>query len=109
MKHLPIGARARRFVLELPLETPNGFGGVIRTYVAGPQLWGALEMVHQAERERAASIEQTVTHRVRLRWRDGVTGAMRLTCGPRRFRIKAATDPDGAKRDLVCLVEEVSP
>jgi SPP1 family predicted phage head-tail adaptor len=109
MKHLPIGARARRFVLELPLETPNGFGGVVRTYVAGPQLWGALEMVHQAERDLAASTEQTVTHRVRLRWRDGVTGAMRLTCGPRRFRIKAATDPDGAKRDLVCLVEEVSP
>jgi SPP1 family predicted phage head-tail adaptor len=109
MKHLPIGARARRFVLELPLETPNGFGGVIRTYVAGPQLWGALEMVHQAERDGAASTEQSVTHRVRLRWRDGVTGAMRLTCGPRRFRIKAATDPDGAKRDLVCLVEEVSP
>ena len=109
MKHLPIGARARRFVLELPLETPDGFGGVIRTYAAGPQLWGALEMVHQAERERAGSREQAVTHRVRLRWRDGVTGAMRLSCGPRRFRIKAATDPDGGKRDLVCLVEEVSP
>jgi SPP1 family predicted phage head-tail adaptor len=109
MKHLAIGARARRFVLELPLETPDGFGGVIRTYAAGPQLWGALEMVHQAERDLAASSEQAVTHRVRLRWRDGVTRAMRLSCGPRRFRIKAATDPDGAKRDLVCLVEEVSP
>jgi len=51
MKHLPIGARARRFVLELPLESPDGFGGVIRTYAPGPQLWGAMEMVHQAERE----------------------------------------------------------
>ena len=74
-----------------------------------PQLWGAIEIVHQAERERAARTEEAVTHRVRLRWRDGVTGAMRLSCGPRRFRIKAATDPDGARRDLVCLVEEVSP
>jgi SPP1 family predicted phage head-tail adaptor len=109
MKHLPIGARARRFVLELPLDTPDGFGGVIRSYAPGPQLWGAIEMVHQAERERATSTEQAVTHRVRLRWRDGVTGAMRLSCGPRHFRIKAATDPDGGKRDLVCLVEEVSP
>jgi SPP1 family predicted phage head-tail adaptor len=109
MKHLPIGARARRFVLELPLETPDGFGGVIRTYAPGPQLWGAIEMVYQAERQLAARTEEAVTHRVRLRWRDGVTGAMRLACGPRRFRIKAATDPDGAKRDLVCLVEEMSP
>ena len=25
-----LGARARRFVLEVPLESPDGFGGVIR-------------------------------------------------------------------------------
>jgi SPP1 family predicted phage head-tail adaptor len=109
MKSLRIGARARRFVLELPLETPDGFGGVVRTYEAGPQLWGAIEIVRQDERERAGRPEQAVTHRVRLRWRAGVTGAMRLACGPRRFRIKAASDPDGARRDLVCLVEEISP
>ena len=44
-KSLPIGARARRFVLELPLERPDGFGGVIRSYAPGPQLWGAIEML----------------------------------------------------------------
>jgi hypothetical protein len=32
---------------------------------------------------------------------------MRLTSGLRRFAIRAAADPDGSKRDLVCLVEEV--
>ena len=42
-----------------------------------------------------------------LRYREGVTGAMRLTSGLRRFAIRAASDPDGSKRDLVCLVEEV--
>ena len=52
--------------------------------------------------------EETITHRVRFRWREGVTGAMRLACGLRRFRIKAATDPVGDRRDLVCLVEEIS-
>ncbi len=40
-RSLPIGARSRRFVLELPLERPDGFGGVIRSYAPGPQLWGA--------------------------------------------------------------------
>jgi hypothetical protein len=34
---------------------------------------------------------------------------MRLTSGLRRFAIRSASDPDGAKRDLVCLVEEVRP
>ncbi len=106
-KPVPIGARARRFVLEMPLERPDGFGGVIRTYTSGPQLWGAIEMLSGAERVRADRPEQSLTHRITLRYREGVTGAMRLTSGLRRFAIRAACDPDGSKRDLVCLVEEM--
>ena len=104
-----IGARRRRFVLEVPRESPDGFGGVVRTYAAGPLLWGAIEAVGGGERFRAGRPEQAVTHRVRLRFRDGVTAAHRLACGPRRFRIASASDPDGARRELVCLVEEVGP
>jgi hypothetical protein len=32
---------------------------------------------------------------------------MRLTSGLRRFAIRTTADPDGSKRDLVCLVEEM--
>ena len=102
-----LGARARRFALELPLESPDGFGGVIRSYASGPQLWGAMEMLSGTERVRADRPEQSLTHRITLRYREGVTGAMRLTSGLRRFAIRAAADPDGSKRDLVCLVEEM--
>ena len=109
MKPIAIGARRRRFVLELPLDSPDGFGGVIRTYAAGPQFWGAIEMIRGDEHVRAGRSEQAVTHRVRLRYRDGVTAAHRLACGPRRFQIRTASDPDGRRRELVCLVEEVTP
>lgn len=104
-----IGARSRPFVLEVPRESPDGFGGVIRTFHAGPQLWGAIEMLSAGERVRADRPEQAATHRVTLRYREGVTGAMRLVCGLRRFAIRAASDPDGSRRDLVCLVEEIAP
>ena len=103
----PIGARSRRFVLELPLERPDGFGGVLRSYASGPQVWGAMEMLSGHERIRADRPEQALTHRITLRYREGVTGAMRLTLGLRRFAIRATSDPDGSRRDLVCLVEEV--
>ena len=109
MKPISIGARGRRFVLELPLESPDGFGGVVRSYAAGPQVWGAIEMLRGDERIRAGRPEQAVTHRVTMRWREGVTAAMRLSRGPRKFAIRAAADPDGARRHLVCLVEEISP
>jgi SPP1 family predicted phage head-tail adaptor len=109
MTHTAIGARARRFVLELPLERPDGFGGVIRSYAPGPELWGAMELVSAGERRRGERPESAATHRVTLRWREGVTAAMRLQAGPRRFSIRSAVDPDGRRRDLVCLVEETTP
>ena len=103
----PIGARARRFTLEMPLQSPDGFGGTLTSYVAGPLLWGAIEFVGGGERRRAGRPEQAITHRVRLRFRDGVTAAMRLALGPRRFAIRLAADPDGSRRELICLVEEI--
>ncbi|HEX2552070.1 MAG TPA: phage head closure protein [Microvirga sp.] len=108
-KPLPIGARSRRFVLEVPQESPDGFGGVVRRFAPGPQLWGAIEMLAGGELRRADRPEQAVTHRVTLRYRPGITAAMRLAAGPRRFAIRAASDPDGCRRDLVCLVEEIGP
>ncbi len=104
-----VGGRGRRFTLELPLESPDGFGGVIRTYQAGSRLWGEIEMLSAAERARADRQEGVATHRLTLRYRDGVTAAMRLTLGLRRFRIRHAGDPDGRRRALVCLLEEMTP
>jgi SPP1 family predicted phage head-tail adaptor len=66
-----------------------------------------MEMLSGSERVRADRSEQSLTHKITLRYRDGVTGAMRLTSGLRRFAIRAASDPDGSRRDLVCLVEEI--
>ncbi|HEY8382745.1 MAG TPA: phage head closure protein [Microvirga sp.] len=105
----PIGALSRRFVLEVPLESPDGFGGVMRSFAPGPALWGAIRLVAGEERLRADRPEQAVTHRVTLRYREGVTAAMRLALGPRRFAIRTASDPDGSRREIVCLVEELSP
>jgi len=101
MTRSPIAARRRRFVLETPLESPDGFGGVVRAFAAGPELWGAIELV--SPRRSGA-----VTHRVTVAYRPGVSDAMRLTLGQRRFRIRSAEDPDGRRRDLVCLVEEIA-
>lgn len=104
-----LGERGRRFTLELPIETPDGFGGAIRTFQPGPRLWGAMEMLSADERVRAGRPEAVVTHRITFRARAGLSDGMQLTLGLRRFRITSATDPDGRGRELVCLVEEMRP
>ena len=104
-----IGARGRRFILDLPRETPDGFGGVVRSFEPGPALWGSIEALRAGDRVRADRTESAATHRITLPFRPDVTGANRLSLGPRRFRVAAAFDPDGRRRSLVCLAEEVLP
>jgi SPP1 family predicted phage head-tail adaptor len=104
-----IGARGRRFTLEVPQESPDGFGGVIRIFQPGAQLWGSIELLSARERFRAGREEAAATHRLVLAFRAGITAAMQVTLGPRRFRITHVGDPDGRGRALVCLVEEVGP
>lgn len=103
-----IGERGRRFTIELPLESPDGFGGVLRSYQPGPRVWGSLRLLTTLERVRAGRLDTIVTHRVTLPYREGVTLDQRLVLGTRRFRIRSAEDPDGRRDRLVCLVEEIA-
>lgn len=104
-----IGARGRRFTLETPLDTPDGFGGVLRSFASGPQLWGAIELLRSSEELSADQLRDVATHRVTFPYRDAITPAARLSLGTRRFRIRHAGDPDGRRRTTVCLVEEIAP
>ncbi|SFG42871.1 phage head closure protein [Methylobacterium gossipiicola] len=107
LPRIPIGARRRRFVLERPVEESDGFGGTLRRFVPGPLLWGSLEAIGAPERVRGGRADAVETHRVRLAYRPDVSPPMRLAAGPRRFAIRAAADPDGRGRELVCRVEEL--
>lgn len=102
-----LGARRRRFVLERPVEEPDGFGGVLRRYVAGPVLWGAMAPAGLVDRPAGGRTDTLPAFRVTLRRRAQLDPTMRLTAGPRRFAIRAVVEPDARGRDLVCHVEEL--
>lgn len=106
-RHPPLGARRRRFVLERPLEEPDGFGGVLRRYVAGPVLWGAMAPAGMVDRPEGGRTDTLPAYRVTLRSRAALDPTMRLAAGPRRFAIRAVTEPDGRGRDCICHVEEL--
>ncbi|MGH1588168.1 head-tail adaptor protein [Methylobacterium phyllosphaerae] len=106
-QHPPLGARRRRFVLERPLEEPDGFGGVLRRYVAGPVLWGAMVPAGLVDRPAGGRCDTLGAYRVTLRGRADLDPTMRLAAGPRRFAIRAVTEPDARDRDRICQVEEL--
>jgi SPP1 family predicted phage head-tail adaptor len=104
-----IGARRRLFVIETPLEAPDGFGGILRAYQPGPVVWGALEPLSVDERKEAGATQEVVTHRVRIRYRHALGANDRLALGPRRFRVRTSREADDKRRELLCLVEEIKP
>lgn len=102
-----LGARRRRFVLERPVESPDGFGGVLRRYVAGPVLWGALAPAGIVDRPAGGRTDTLPAYCITLRGRADLDPTMRLAAGPRRFAIRAVAEPDARGRDRVCHVEEL--
>ncbi len=104
-----VGVLRRRLLLEAAMATPDGLGGTTQVYETVAAVWAQLEWIAGGERWRLGRPEQVATHRVTLRWRAGVDAGQRLRDGDRLFDIRAVADPDGGRRRLVCLVQEIGP
>jgi len=108
MRTIPIGALRERLTLQTPIDTPDGAGGVTRTYTAVCDVWAAIKPAASAMRFLADRQEEVVSHTITLRWR-ALTGAMRFVDEARVFAIRAMRDPDERQRFLVCDCEEIKP
>ncbi|MFN3672650.1 MAG: phage head closure protein [Bosea sp. (in: a-proteobacteria)] len=103
-----VSAMRRRLLLEAPVETSDGLGGTRSSYRQVAALWAQVEWVSGLERWREGRPEQIGTHRITLRWRAGIDASQRFRDGERIYAIRALGDPDGGRRRLVCLAEEMS-
>jgi SPP1 family predicted phage head-tail adaptor len=100
------GRLDRRLVLEAPAETPDGAGGVTRSYETVTTLWASVVPVSSREQIEAAQRGARVTHRITLRLREGITTRHRLREGARVFRIVSLRESDARRRFLVIEAEE---
>lgn len=104
-----IGRLRRRLVLEAPVATPDGIGGATQVFETVAAFWAQLEWLSGSETWRQGRSEQLGIWRVTLRWRGDVDAGRRLRDGDRIFDIRSVADPDGSRRRLICIVEEVTP
>jgi SPP1 family predicted phage head-tail adaptor len=109
MSRLPVGELRARSVLEGPVETPDQAGGVLRSWAEIASVWADVSTLNAQQRLEAEQIGQTVTHRVTLRWRAGLSTKQRLRRGSQIFLIRGVQDPDDRRRRLICNCEEIKP
>jgi len=101
------GELNRRLVLEEPVESADGAGGVTRTYEAVMTLWASVEPVSARGAVVAEAPGATVTHRIVMRRRTAVTTRHRFVEGPNVYRIVTLRD-DATRRFLVIDAEQRS-
>jgi SPP1 family predicted phage head-tail adaptor len=104
-----VGELRHRLVIEAPVETPDGAGGVSRAWSALATVWAAIEPVDVNERVVADRDIGVLTHKITLRHRDDLDLNHRFRLGGRTFAIRAWRDPDERGEFLECLVAEERP
>jgi SPP1 family predicted phage head-tail adaptor len=96
-----IGELTRRLVLQQPVGTPDGAGGVTRAYAPVTTLWASVEPISARGVVVAGAPGATVTHRISIRWRSDVTTRYRLVDGARVYRIVSMRDQDAGRFLLI--------
>ncbi|WP_281685108.1 phage head closure protein [Thalassobaculum salexigens] len=98
--------KAVRDMAPAPL-TENGPREILVTGGSqGATVFALIEPVSASAVFGAGQTLETVTHRITMRWRDGVASGMRLTRAGRTFEIVTVHDPDETGRYLVCRTRE---
>ena len=99
------GELNRRLVLEAPVESADGAGGVTRAYEAAMTLWASVEPVSARGAVVADAPGATVTHRIVMRRRAAVTTRHRFVEGTTIYRIVTLRE-DATRRFLVIGAEQ---
>lgn len=100
------GELRQRLLLEVPVETADGAGGVVRSHAAGPLLWASLTPVSARGETVADARGVSVTHRILIRMRAGITTRHRFRKGMRLFEIASLREQDETGRFLVIEARE---
>lgn len=76
-----------KLTLEQPQLSPDTGGGTTITFVKITDLWAHILPLRTSENFKNHQTKNTITHRITIRYREGVLPDMRLTKGERIFQI----------------------
>ncbi|MBZ0215981.1 MAG: phage head closure protein [Fimbriimonadaceae bacterium] len=100
------GSLRHRVMLEAPVETADGAGGVDLDWSPVAGLWAEIRPLSGGEQLAFGRAHASLTTRVTIRYRGAVASDMRFRLGVRILEIRQIADPDGLKRWLECICEE---
>jgi SPP1 family predicted phage head-tail adaptor len=105
---LPAGDMWTRVTIEAPTPTANEVGEPVLAWSTFATVWAAVDSLSARETERFAETVGFMTHRVRIRYLAGLTGAMRIVYRDRTLEIGQIIEKDRLWHQEVICTEKRS-
>jgi SPP1 family predicted phage head-tail adaptor len=108
---MKIGKLRHKITIEYKANVPDGAGGWTEDWVAfASNVAASVEPISGKEYFEAQQTQSEVTHKIRIRFKSGITSAMRVNF---KGRIFAMTSPpinwEERNRDMMLMCSEVTP
>jgi SPP1 family predicted phage head-tail adaptor len=100
------GLMRQRITMERPIETQAAEGSIRRTWETFTTAWASIEPLAGREYFAAAREQADVSHRIRMRYAEGVTHKMRVLFGSRIFQIESVINVGERNRELILMCKE---
>jgi SPP1 family predicted phage head-tail adaptor len=104
------GKLDKRITLQSQTETADGGGGFTVVWTDEITVWASISSPGARDIERLQAMKQQseISHKVIIRYREGVSTAWRVKFGTRYFNIAAITNPEEKNESLEMMCNEVS-
>lgn len=100
------GDLRRRISIQRRNTTQDTFGQAIPTWMDVVVCWAGIEPLAGRELVTAQAVNAEITHQVVIRYRTGITPAMRVLYGTRFFNILSILNVDERNRQLTLGASE---
>ena len=103
-----IGSLKKRIEIQAPTKVPDGLGGWISGWVTLYTVDAAIWDATGNERNQASATVLIITHRIRIRYKQGLKASYRIKFGLRYFNIVSIVNPNEANKVLDIMAKEAA-
>jgi len=101
-KKIDVSNFRHRISFEKEAKVPDGHKGFVVTWQTVCEVWASVDPLSGREYFYAQQIQNTISHRIRIRYRADITEAMRIKHAGRYFSIESIIDM-GERREFLEL------
>ena len=100
------GTLRHRITIQESTEVSDGMGGFMTVFSDTLEAWAAIWPLTAKESLDAMKLELQVTHKIRIRYRSGITAKNRIKFGTRYFNIISLINYEERNKQLDMLALE---